>query len=163
MDANTNSDERELIRAFALAARRFCTFVEDTSCAPPGLRLRDARKLLADIVAAGAVLPVVDDAPEIDESDISPPATWVGFGLHDIYWEVFDPYVDAERVAGSLTDDVLDIYLDLSRGLRAFDAGNELGAAWDWRFHFDWHWGNHAVDALRALHRACTRSKEADR
>jgi hypothetical protein len=26
---------------------------------------------------------------------------------------------------------------------------------WEWRFHFDVHWGDHAVDALRALHRAC--------
>jgi hypothetical protein len=26
---------------------------------------------------------------------------------------------------------------------------------WEWRFHFDVHWGEHAVDALRALHRAC--------
>ena len=57
--------------------------------------------------------------------------------------------------ATSISDDVLDVYLDVGRGLLAYDAGDVDGATWSWRFHFDCHWGDHAVDALRALQRAC--------
>jgi hypothetical protein len=35
-------------------------------------------------------------------------------------------------------------------------------AIWEWRFHFEWHWGDHAIDALRALHRACLRDARAN-
>ncbi|MBL9016816.1 MAG: hypothetical protein JNL83_21695 [Myxococcales bacterium] len=36
-------------------------------------------------------------------------ATWIDFGAKDVHWEVFDLYVDADRVTGSLADDVLDV------------------------------------------------------
>ncbi len=72
-----------------------------------------------------------------------------------MYWEVFDPYVNEPAVAGSLDDDVLDVYRDLHRGLDLWDSAAPRAAAiWEWRFSFDMHWGDHAVDAIRALQRA---------
>lgn len=76
-------------------------------------------------------------------------------GDKDLYWEVFDPYVEANPVAGSLAEDVLDVYRDIRRGLTLWDASQMQNAIWEWRFGFDAHWGDHAIDALRALHRAC--------
>jgi aryl-alcohol dehydrogenase-like predicted oxidoreductase len=38
----------------------------------------------------------------------------------------------------------------VERGLSAIPR-RESAAVWEWRFHFDVHWGDHAVDALRAL------------
>lgn len=145
------------IRAFVAAAKDFCAFVETASSVKNvSKRLHIGRHRLAQLVAAGSALPLVEAATDkVLVWDGSTP-DWPGFGVHDLYWEVFDPYVDDERVAGSLSDDFLDIYRDLKRGLVAFDTGQQQDAVWEWRFHFDHHWGEHAVDALRALQRACT-------
>ena len=142
---------------FVREARIYCSFVETASGLPLADRLRTARARLLSLYSAALLLPSV----EPDDSDASPspdlPAGWAGFEDTDIYWEVFDPYEheDKEPVAGSLSDDVLDIYRDIRRGLTLWDASQTQNAIWEWRFHFDVHWGDHAVDALRALHRAC--------
>ena len=85
------------------------------------------------------------------------PETWPGFGELDVYWEVFEVYEEGAPVCGSLSDDSLDVYRDVKRGLELWDrAGlSEIAAIREWRFHFEIHWGAHAVGALRALHRAC--------
>ena len=144
------------VRAFVAAVNDFCEFVDTASSIKDiSTRLRIGRDCLAKLVATGCALPLV--APTTDKLlGDRRPSNWPGFGPHDLYWEVFDPYVDEERVAGSLSDDFLDIYQDLKRGLVAFDKGQHQAAVWEWRFHFDHHWGEHAVDALRALQRACT-------
>lgn len=85
------------------------------------------------------------------------PSDWPGFEEADLYWEVFDPYEEAPLVCGSLSDDLLDVYRDLRRGLLIYDAGKVGSAVWEWKFHFTNHWGDHAVDALRALQRAFMR------
>jgi len=123
-------------------------------------RLAGARKRLLDLYEAGSALPYVEP-PEGVEAGPSPepPKGWLGFGNFETYWEVFDPYEEDDPVVGSLSDDLLDVYGDVRRGLALWDMGIPRTAAlWEWRFHFDQHWGDHAVDALRALHRACGRT-----
>jgi hypothetical protein len=144
------------IADFAERARRYCRFVEGAASLSLDERLRVARELLAELVQAGCRVPLGEpDGPEADR--VQPPPGWPGFGEVEIYWEVFDPYEEAPLVAGSLSDDVLDVYCDVRRGLQLFDEGHLASAAFEWRLHFDSHWGDHAVDALRALQRACTR------
>ena len=76
----------------------------------------------------------------------------------DAYWEVFDPYEEKPLGIGLLSDDLLDVYVDIRRGLDLWSADVPREAAiWEWRFHLEIHWGDHAVDAIRALHRACYR------
>ena len=94
-----------------------------------------------------------------------PPKGWPGFEKFDGYWEVFDPYEEGAPVGGSLSDDLLDVYGDLRRGLALWEQGGvtkrgelRIAAIWEWRFQFEIHWGDHAIDALRALHRACGRT-----
>jgi hypothetical protein len=86
-------------------------------------------------------------------------ASWTGSGRSatsfEAYWEVFDPFAHSEPVGGSLSDDGLDIYKDLRGGLALWDGHSKIAGIWEWRFFFEIHWGNHAVDALRVLHRAC--------
>ena len=41
------------------------------------------------------------------------------------------------------------VMAEMARLEKSFPPGLE------WRLAFDSHWGDHAVDALRALHRAC--------
>jgi hypothetical protein len=143
--------------AFADQAHQFCDFVERASTLPLRARLEAARTRLLDLYRAGILLPRVEPPEGFDAGPNPPrPEGWVDFDQFEVYWEVFDPYVDAAPVAGSLSDDVLDVYFDVWRGLDLWKSKAPRAAAiWEWRFHLDVHWGDHAVDALRALHRAC--------
>jgi hypothetical protein len=145
------------VATFVAEARRFCDFIEHGSSVELADRVRSARVRLLTLYAAGCTLPAVEPPAEFDAGPIvAKPDAWLGFGEFEFYWEVFDPYVEDAAVAGSLSDDLLDIYIDVRRGLDHWNSrAPRTAAIWDWRFHFDAHWGDHAVDALRALHRAC--------
>ncbi len=143
-------------------ARNYCSFVEHAFEFPLDKRLESTRRRLLALYSAALLLP----AGELDEEDDLPseeqPKGWVGFGEKDFYWEIYDPYVDADRVGGLLSDDVLDVYGDVREGLAYWDADRQQRAIWAWRFLFEIHWGDHAVDALRALHRACKTNSVGD-
>lgn len=142
---------------FAAQAWQYCAFVEQQAQAL-GLddRLRLARIRLLELYRTGVDLPVVEviDGEDNAPFTMEPPSDWPGFGAHDLYWEVFDPYEDQAPVCGGLSDDVIDVYLDVARGLRLWRAGRWLAAAWEWRFSFHTHWGDHVMGAMRALDRA---------
>lgn len=159
-------------------ARQFCQFVEEAEGYSLSERVLTARQCLLALYEAGwgdhGVGRVPDVASEVDENEDESEGEvdsslavdakrWVGFGELDLYWETFDPYTDGEPVAGSLTDDVVDVYRDLRRGLAWWERGEKVEAIWEWRFSFLSHWGTHAIDALRALHRASTRASEIER
>jgi hypothetical protein len=76
----------------------------------------------------------------------------IEFNEFNHYWEIFNPYVQEEPVAASLSDDISDIYQDVKRGIILYEQKDQTQAIWQWKFHFEIHWGNHAVDAVRALH-----------
>lgn len=145
---------------FVLQARQYCDFVATCSARPLPERLAAARMRLLELYRAGTALPRLEP-PDGIEAGPSPdsPKGWVGFEQFDAYCEIFDPYEEADPVVGSLSDDMLDVYKDVRRGLTLWDKVVPRSAAlWEWRFHFDCHWGDHAVDALRALHRACLKT-----
>jgi len=143
------------IEAFAAEARSYRAFVESAGAMALEDRLAMARLRLLALYTAALQLPSDPEPGDAaDNHDVTPPAGWPGFGDKDIYYEVFDPYQLAEPVAGDLSDDVLDVYRDVCRGLVLWDAGQVTSAIWEWRFGLDHHWGAHAVDAIRALHRA---------
>lgn len=76
------------------------------------------------------------------------------FGDSDLYWAI-DPSgrPEQEPVAGSLSDDLADIYLDVNEGLSLLAAGgSQIDAVWEWRFSFWSHWGSHTADAIRVIH-----------
>lgn len=145
------------VLAFVDQARQFCDFVEKASDYRLLPRLSGARQRLLELYRTGSALPQVEPPEGIDAGpNPKKPKSWVGFDKFEFYWEVFDPFVDEAPVTGSLSDDLLDVYFDLRRGLDLWDKDVPKAAAiWEWRFHFDAHWGDHAIDALRALHRAC--------
>ncbi len=143
--------------AFVDQAHQFCDFIERASAFPLVDRLTAARVRLLALYQAGCALPQLEP-PEGFDAGPSPdrPDGWAGFDRFDVYWEVFDPYVDEAPVAGSLSDDLLDTYADVRRGLDLWKSKAPRAAAiWEWQVGFETHWGDHAIDALRALHRAC--------
>ena len=142
------------VERFVAQARQYCEFVQRLPSLPPPERLAATRLQLLELYRAGVDLPAVEPGDaEPAESRAARPR--IDFGERDAYWEVYDPYEHGEPVCGLLSDDVLDIYGDVGDGLALWDAGDRDDAIWHWRFHFHIHWGDHAVDALRALHRAC--------
>jgi len=76
---------------------------------------------------------------------------------YNLYTHVFDPYDenDREPIFHSLSDDLADIYRDIKPGLLVWikvTAVERLKIIWDWKFSFEDHWGQHAVNALRAIY-----------
>ena len=141
--------QRAAVRTFEREARAFCAALESE----PRWAPRRARALFARVYAAGCALPAADDAPDVDEPSVTAPSSFEGVEGVDLYRDVLDVHSSAESPPslGSLLDDARDVYLELQRGLRLWDAGHEVAAAWTWRFGFDAHWGSHAAGALRAL------------
>jgi hypothetical protein len=151
------------IEHFTASARAYCDFMESAHQYALADRLVMFASLLADLYATALRLP---DAPRSDREAPAVPdgiPQWAGLGDLTLYWEVSDPYEWEAPVCGSLSDDLRDVYQDLKRGLLILERGDAISlddAVWEWRSHFVAHWGEHAVDALRALHRAMRR--EAD-
>jgi hypothetical protein len=145
---------------FVAAARRYCGFIEGGAMLQVAERLAAARTHVLHSYQAALALPDVEPPDGIEARPSPPrPSGWTSFGDLELYWEVFDPYENSKPVAGSLSDDLLDIYADVRRGLDLWNCDVPKEAAiWEWRFHLEAHWGDHAVDALRALHRACSRA-----
>lgn len=145
------------VAAFVAEAHQFCDFIERMSSFDLALRLRSARLRLLALYEAGCSLPGVEPPDGVYAGPNAPrPKEWAGFDKFEAYWEIFDPYVEEAPVGASLSDDLLHVYLDVRRGLDLWKSRAPRAAAiWEWRFGFDAHWGDHAIDALRALHRAC--------
>lgn len=144
------------IATFVSKASEFCTFIREAPKLPLGERMADARRYLLALYTAALSLPSVEPTDDAKPgASPEPPSGWQGFEKFETYWEVFDPYKLDEPVAGSLSDDLLDVYRDVRRGLALWESRHDASAIWEWRFLFKAHWGEHAVDALRALHRAC--------
>ncbi len=146
---------------FAEGARQYCAYIESAHQYPLTERLLSIAALLAELYAAGLRLPDVE-RPEDEASEVkSTVQRWEGLGDLTFYWEVGDPYQWEAPVVGSLSDDLMEIYYDLKRGLAVFDQGGEASiasAVWEWRSNFAKNWGEHTVDALRILHRAILRA-----
>ena len=79
-------------------------------------------------------------------------------GQDAFYREVFDPINDKEEdepVQGWLVDDFADIYYDLKTDLDKIIIGTDEAveeALWNLKWSYLNHWGQHCVNALRALH-----------
>jgi hypothetical protein len=70
------------------------------------------------------------------------------------YGEVFNPLSmpPEESIIGDVADDLADIFFDIDKGLKCYDAGYRADAIWAWRDRLIFHWGEHATAATRALH-----------
>ncbi len=149
-EIKTNVDE------FAVLARRYCEWAESLPRDPDD-DLVTARDLLAFLHAA--VLRLPDNCPSTEPADdlVSTEAwkeRYARFELLPIkgYWKVFDALVMEQPVFNTLADDLSDIWRNLKEGLLLYDSGKVEEAVWQWRFHYEIHWGRHLLGAEYAIH-----------
>jgi hypothetical protein len=154
-----SSDSRQLDH-FANEARIFCRWATGVDGEP--MEAPEALRRVSSLYAAALDLPVpFTQGMSEDIAEVEPPPGSIRVVAAraselplQTYWEVFDPIATLreELVAGSIVDDLGDIYRDVARGLVLFESGDRDEALWEWAFNFRVHWGEHAAGALRALH-----------
>lgn len=152
--------------AFRQAAEAYCTAIENIATADPHETLVRLRSLLAALIAAALVLPTSKPATATIPTGIGHDTWQARFAAIDTalssaaaYWTVIPSPQDTEpeAVLLPLADDLADIWRDLRLTLDQLTSGAEAAdVVWQWRFTFDAHWGQHAIEALRALHIAIT-------
>ena len=149
----------EPLTDFSSTVQDFCSWVEST----PASEIDEAKralKLLAALYHQALNLSAPDTEEDIEAERISDDAwkkAYKRFGAlpFNYYVSVFNPSeIDEEKsqTMGDLADDLADIYRDLKAGLHLFNKGYTREAAWEWKLHFNIHWGRHATSALHALH-----------
>lgn len=147
---------KDIARRFYKLADEYRCFVAEnvvTADAVPALI-----EMLMTLYISAMSLPATESETNELSSDISE-AVSIRFSeqIPTMYWEIFDPYVDEEPVCGDLLDDLSDIAADLRDGMKEYETGRFGNAIFEWKFGLNNHWGQHIVDALKALHSIRTR------
>ena len=142
-------------KEFLDVVERYCAWVESERH-----DLIDARDLLIDLIKP---IPIVDEYRGATETDKEFDRRGYEGWKKDMerfsdlpfqyYRTAFDPHKidDAEAVVGDLHDDLADIYGDLHEALQALKAGYPIEALGLVLQSYHFHWGHHAVSALKAI------------
>ena len=147
----------EKTEQFIAAARRYCEWAE-SNYRPDLKSTMQALELITELYLCGVRLS--SEVKNMKYPDARFPKIREKFrgGCRgslpfNSYSEIFNPIpVPAEEpVTGSLHDDIVSIYEDISDGLSLLDAGHRQHAARTWIINI-FHWGEHATSAIRALH-----------
>ncbi len=144
--------------AFVQTAEAFCAHIERADSVDRALFLRICFHLISKLLAEALDLPEVDgelNTPAVtrDQYNCVVLLLKAQLGQDDYYNMVFDPYeTGAEPLIGSISDDLADIWRDLSTGLAALRDRSIEDAIEEWRFSFAYHWGlRHATHVLNPL------------
>ena len=171
-----HQDNLNTLAVFAEVAERYCTFIDSLKTSrPPGLYAA-LEKLLVEIHTA--ILPVEKDLAE----ELPPKEQRQFDGLamtHDEWCDLAKVIGKATRKesdelvawhkglrgednsaddfhvtrASMLWDDLADIYRDLDHGRRLWSLKDSAAqAAWEWRYGYEIHWGEHLFRAMTSVH-----------
>ena len=100
-----------------------------------------------------SVINLEDRIPtETKYEDVPRVTVRLGKDIKNRYWEVFDPYKKEAPVGPTIKDDLDDIVHDLNKGIWEYENDSVDNAVFTWKEFHAFHWGNHVVDLLRALH-----------
>jgi hypothetical protein len=158
-------------RSYCNLVARFCDLAEGNSGASSA-RLIAVRDALVELYQASLHMPDIvgerfRDVPErLPFDEYRRVKERIGTVVESDYFLIcFHPFRTPaeEPVCASLSDGLADIWRDLKRGLLALEEDEEKWAAavfWDWKFSFETHWGDHAVDCIWAIHKLLRDSAE---
>ena len=140
-------------KAFYEQADGYCRFIAENVISSD--EIPSLMELLMTLYISAMNLPETEPETIASSSDISG-AVPIRFAeqIPTAYWETFDPYAGKDPVYGDLIDDLSDIAADLKVGMKEYEAGRFGNAIFEWKLGLNTHWGQHTVDALRALHAA---------
>jgi hypothetical protein len=150
---------------FLNAAKNYCNFIETEDSLTEIQFLSVTQTHLVTLYYLARQLPSVhlqvdkEFESDIDDEQMKALLRFIGARVRfSYYWVVLNP-VDmnnlAETGTGDLIDDLGDIYKDLKRALVIFetdDIAAKENAIWKFKFDFDYHWGEHCIEALSAIH-----------
>ena len=141
------------VKEFYEQADEYCRFISENVITADTVPY--VMELLMKLYISAMNLPETEPETIASLSDISEAVT-IRFSeqIPTTYWEIFDPYADKDSVCGDLTEDLSDIAAALKTGMKEYEAGRFGNAVFEWKFGLNNHWGQHIVDALRALHAA---------
>ncbi len=147
----------ERTEQFIIAARRYCEWAE-SNYRPDLKSSRQALELITELYLCGVRLSSEDQNVEDTDARFAKIREKFRGGCRgslpiNYYSEIFNPIpVPAEEpVTGSLRDDIVSIYENMSDGLSLLDAGYRRHAVRTWIVNL-FHWGEHATSAIRVLH-----------
>jgi len=145
----------------AAEASAFLTSVtEVASGSSPDTALPILTLALSQVLVAGSRLGAIQDVlpeerfePDAADDDADPLRTGLAnvFAGIDDYVYVIDPITSSERADGSITNDLVDVAVALTHGLKHYASGRKVEALWWWQFSYLSDWGDRAMTALRAL------------
>ncbi|MFH1226641.1 MAG: DUF5063 domain-containing protein [Planctomycetota bacterium] len=155
------------VREFAQAAQEYCLILENNLQLPNDDFLKKIADSLSLLYFRASALPNVEPPEKdsvIDKKFISEQAKtlqeklWDKLGKKNVYWEVWDPYQlgKDDPMQTTLSDDLADIYSEVKGSLEIYNLQTKnsiLEATFVWRNNFEHHWGQHLVDALKAIYR----------
>jgi hypothetical protein len=152
------------VQAFRESAERYCAAIESLPKLPREQTIALALAVVAEMFCYAIRIPDARSLSGLDWPDLvgTDDCATLRRKLEDVfsdknwYWMVFDPLKSPPEVpvAGSLADDLADIWFDVKRGLLTFEANGEAALAdvqWSWKFPFETHWGRHVTGAMAAL------------
>lgn len=137
------------IKEFYVMAVDYCTIVRKTKITKS--MVEDMIKRIMKLYLAALELPKIDGEEGLWKEEYENIRVEVDSEI-DRYFETFDPYEADSFVGTTINDSLEGIYDDLSKGIVQYESGNIKNAVFEWRETHAWHWGNHAVSVLRALH-----------
>lgn len=151
-------DIPEEVVNFYNIAKTYCIWAEGES--EEADELYTAMKLVSSLYQQALILPSADpDDDEIEVIKITKSETiniYQRFGSlpFQYYQEIFHPVSEQteDPVIGDLADDLMDIYIDLKEGVLLYEKNKPTNAVFQWTTTFGFHWGRHAVSALKAMH-----------
>lgn len=143
---------------FYESVKEFCSWAE-SEIDKPEVELIKALHLLSNLYSNALMLKIENFVAEYEKIRISNEQwnlIFKRFGsLPFNYYPEVDDITEIETPSTSLGDianDLADIYRDLKAGLGLYEQGYESEAVYEWKSHFNFHWGIHAVNAMNALH-----------
>jgi len=155
-------NEKEKIQDFTRVAREYCQIIDALDQKEVGQGLNILAHTLPTLYLMALDLPQGDTVSEEGFETIVSHEEWQAiflklqgyFGEKDLYFHVFNPIdlTDDRPVAGSLSDDLSDIYRDLKEGIVRLGKASEGDIVWHWKFNFSIHWGTHLVTAMHVIH-----------
>jgi hypothetical protein len=161
-DAAASDDVAALAELTAQEASAFLTAVTEVASGnAPDTAIPLLTLALSQILFAGARLGAIQDVvleerfeadagPDDDPDPLRDGLANLLVGI-DEYVYVIDPVTSPERADGSITNDLADIALALTHGLKHYAAGRTTEALWWWQFSYLSSWGDRALAAMRAL------------